>query len=56
MTSLHTFLYTQYGFVLRGLCLSPSVRALCQITSESVVVHDVACRLAHLSRAVNAAD
>lgn len=50
MTSLHTFLHTQYALLLGGgLCLTPSV-----LDHKQCVC--VACAMLRASRAVNAAD
>lgn len=36
MTSVHTFLLTQYGYVLRGSVSHSISMALCRLTSKSV--------------------
>lgn len=56
MTSLHTFLHTQYGYMLGGLCLSPSLLLSVESQAKCMWLCDVACILLQSSRAVNAAD
>lgn len=56
MTSSHASLYTQCGYVLDALCLSPSVMGALSSNKQSVLVHDVACSPAQSSGAANAAD
>ena len=57
MTSLHTFLHTQYGYVLRGSVSQPiSMGSLSNNKQKCVCECDVACLLAQSSGAVNAAD